>query len=194
MSLSINNGNPPRETAEPEVAEKPEGAAPAAPGELEDLQAQLAQKTKEAQENYDRFLRLAAEMENLKKRSEKEKADLLLFSNEKLIKELLPVVDNLELALAHGREQDAPQALMEGLELVHQGFLKALERFGVTPLASLGEPFDPAFHNAVQEEENPEVKDCSVTQELQKGYLIHKRLLRPAMVVVARNPQKATCR
>ncbi len=191
MSLSINDQNPPQETTAPEEVEKPEAAA--ASPDLEDLQAQLAQKTKEAQENYDRYLRLAAEMENLKKRREREKADLLLFSNENLIKELLPVVDNLELALAHGREQDAPPALLEGLELVQQGFLKALERFGVTPITSLGEAFDPAFHNAVQEVENPEAKDCSVTQELQKGYLLHKRLLRPAMVVVARNPQKATC-
>jgi len=191
MSLSMNDGNPPPETTAPEEAEKPE-AAPAAPGESEDLQVQLAQKTQEAQENYERFLRLAAEMENLKKRRDREKADLLLFANESLIKELLPMVDNLELALAHGREQGAPQAFLEGLELVHQGFLKALERFGVTPLTSLGETFDPAFHNAVQEVENPEVNDCSVTQELQKGYLFHKRLLRPAMVVVARHPQKTT--
>lgn len=191
MSLPINNGNPPQETAAPEEAEKPEAVS--APGETEELQAQLARKTQEAQENYDRFLRLAAEMENLKKRREREKADLLLFANENLIKELLPVVDNLELALAHGREQGAPQALLEGLELVHQGFLKALEKFGVTPITSLGENFDPAFHNAVQEEETPDVQDCRVIKELQKGYLLHKRLLRPAMVVVARNPQKVTC-
>jgi molecular chaperone GrpE len=190
MSLSVNDKNPPLGTAVPEEAEKPE-AAPAAVGDIEDLQAQLAQKTQEAQENYDRYLRLAAEMENLKKRAEREKADLLLFANENLIKELLPVVDNLELALAHGREQGASPALLEGLELVHQGFLKALERFGVAPLASLGENFDPAFHNAVQEEENPDVKDGSVIQELQKGYLFHKRLLRPATVMVARNPKKA---
>jgi molecular chaperone GrpE len=103
----------------------------------------------------------------------------------------LPVVDNLELALAHGREQGAPQAFLEGVELVHQGFLKALEKFGVIPIASLGANFDPAFHNAVQEEENPDVKDCSVIKELQKGYLLHKRLLRPAMVIVARSPRKA---
>jgi molecular chaperone GrpE len=151
------------------------------------LQRQLEEKTKEAQENYDRYLRLAAEMENLKKRAEREKADLLQFANENLIKELLPVVDNLELALQHGRQAETPAPFLEGLEMVHQGFLKALARFGVTPLEAVGQAFDPAFHNAVMQEAAPEAPDCSVLKELQKGYLINQRLLRPAMVVVARN-------
>ena len=100
-----------------------------------ELQQQLEEKTKEAEENYDRgLLRLAADMENLKKRLEREKADLLQFANENLIKELLPVVDNLELALEHGRQLEAPAPFLEGIEMVHQGFLKALDRFGVTPL------------------------------------------------------------
>jgi molecular chaperone GrpE len=82
---------------------------------------------------------------------------------------------------------------MEGLELVHQGFLKALTRFGVSAIESLGQPFDPAFHNAVMQEETTEVPDCTILKELQKGYLLHSRLLRPAMVVVARNSQTTKC-
>jgi len=159
----------------------------ASPGDLAELQHKLQEKTSEAEENYGRLLRLAADVENLKKRQERERADLIQFANENLIKELLPVVDNLERALEHGRQQEAPPALLEGIEMVHQGFLKALERFGVTPLESLGQPFDPAFHNAVMQEEAPEVPECSVIKELQKGYVMHQRLLRPAMVVVARN-------
>ena len=181
--------------------EQPEGAAPEAPvsseaaaaetppAEIAQLQQQLEEKTKEAQENFDRALRLAAEMENLKKRLEREKAELLQFANENLIKELLPVVDNLELALEHGRQAETPASFLEGIELVHQGFLKALARFGVTPLVAVGQPFDPAYHNAVMQEAAPEVPDCTVLKELQKGYMMHQRLLRPAMVVVARNTQ-----
>jgi molecular chaperone GrpE len=156
------------------------------------LKLELQKKTKEAEEYRERLLRYAAEMENLKKRLEREKADLLQFANEKLIKELLPVVDNLELALEHGRQLETPESFLEGIEMVHQGLVKALVRFGVTPIDSVGQQFDPAFHNAVMQEEAPEVPDCTVLKELQKGYLLQNRLLRPAMVVVARNPEKTS--
>jgi len=169
----------------PEVSRK----SPESSGDLAELHNKLQEKTQEAEENYARLLRLAADMENLKKRQERERAELLQFANENLIKELLPVVDNLERALDHGRMLEAPEALLEGIEMVHQSFLKALDRFGVTPLDSLGRQFDPAFHNAMMQEEAPEVPDSSVTKELQKGYVMNQRLLRPAMVVVARNPQ-----
>jgi molecular chaperone GrpE len=158
------------------------------------LQEALKERIGEAEEHYERLLRLAADMENLKKRQERERAELLQFANENLIKELLPVVDNLELALEHGRQSEAPAPLLEGLELVHQGFLKALAKFGVSPMVSVGQVFDPAFHNAVLQEEAPEFPDCTVLKELQKGYLMHTRLLRPAMVVVARNPEKSACK
>jgi molecular chaperone GrpE len=190
MSLSRKDkGKHPEHIAAPEAA----AAGPEAAVEVADLPSQLAEKTKEAQENYDRFLRVAAEMENLRKRQERERAELLQFANENLIKELLPVVDNLELALEHGRQQEAPAPLLEGLELVQQGFLKALARFGVTPINSVGQVFDPAFHNAVMQEEAPEVGDSTVLKEMQKGYLLQNRLLRPAMVVVARNTRKNSC-
>ncbi len=170
------------ENIEPEVS-------PALPSDPAELQKQLAAKTEEAEEHYARLLRLAADMENLRKRQEKERADVLLYANENLVKELLPVVDNLERALDHGRQSEAPEAMLEGIDLVYQGFLKTLAKFGVTPLESVGQQFDPAFHNAVMQEETTEVPDCNVTQELQKGYLMNQRLLRPAMVVVAKNPQ-----
>jgi len=176
----------------PEASPLPDTAAPAPPADMPQLQLQLEEKTKEAQENYERFLRLAAEMDNLKKRLEREKADLLQFANENLIKELLPVVDHLDLALEHGRQASTPAPFLEGLELVHQGFLKALDRFGVTPLVAVGQQFDPAYHNAVLQESAPEVPDYTVLKELQKGYLLHGRLLRPAMVIVARNTQETS--
>ncbi len=189
MSLSKDKGD--KKQHPPESAGKGPAAAATPAGELEELKNRLAEKSKEAEELYERLLRTAAEMENLKKRQEKERADLLQFANENLIKELLPVVDGLELAMEHGRQQEAPAAFLEGLELVHQSFLKVLGRFGVTPLESVGQPFDPAFHNAVMQEETTEADDCLVLKEMQKGYLIQNRLLRPAMVVVAHNPEKS---
>lgn len=178
--------------ARPEAPEAEAVAPEAAPPEPGDLEAQLAQKTQEAQDYYDRLLRLAAELENLKKRQEREMAEMRQYANENLIKELLPVLDNLERALEHGRQAGAPEALLEGLELVTQDFLKVLGRFGVTPLTSLGEPFNPAFHHAVMEEDAPELADKTVIRELQKGYLLKTRLLRPAMVVVSRNTAQAS--
>jgi molecular chaperone GrpE len=187
MNLSKSPQGPQEPPAQEDQA-APE-VSPEMTSDPAELQKQCQEKTKEAEENYARLLRLAADMENLKKRQERERADLLLFANENLIKELLPVVDNLERALEHGRQSEAPEALLEGIDLVYQGFLKTLGRFGVTPLESVGRQFDPAFHNAVMQEEAPEVPDCSVIKELQKGYLLNQRLLRPAMVVVARNTQ-----
>jgi molecular chaperone GrpE len=189
LSKSDKGSQPGRQ--DPEATTAP-GVTSGASGDLAELQNMLQEKTKEAEENYARLLRLAADMENLKKRQERERADLLQFANENLIKELLPVVDNLERALDHGRQLDAPGALLDGIEMVYQGFLKALDRFGVTPLDSVGQPFDPAFHNAVMQEAAPDLPDCSVIKELQKGYLMNQRLLRPAMVVVACNTQDDT--
>lgn len=177
-------GEPPKDT---ETTEVPSEELPTDPEELKDL---LIQKSQEAKENYDRFLRLAAEVENLKKRQEREISEVRQFANENLIKELLPVLDNLERALEHSRQSEAPEALLEGLELVNQDFLKVLGRFGITPLNSVGERFDPTYHHAVMEEEAPEVDDQTVLKELQKGYLLQNRLLRPAMVVVSRNIEK----
>jgi len=174
----------------PEGAEATAGPPEELPQDIEELQNQLAEKTKEAQENYDRFLRLAAELENIKKRQEREVSELRQFANENLLKELLPVLDNLERALEHGRQAEAPEALMEGLDLVRQDFLKVLGRVGATPINSVGERFDPAYHHAVMEEEAPEVEDQTVLKELQKGFFLQNRLLRPAMVVVARNTEK----
>jgi molecular chaperone GrpE len=170
-----------------ETTEVPSEELPTDPEELKDL---LILKSQEAKENYDRFLRLAAEVENLKKRQEREISEVRQFANENLIKELLPVLDNLERALEHSRQSEAPEALLEGLELVNQDFLKVLGRFGITPLNSVGERFDPTYHHAVMEEEAPEVDDQTVLKELQKGYLLQNRLLRPAMVVVSKNTEK----
>jgi molecular chaperone GrpE len=193
MGFSFGKGNPPTES---ELVETPEmESAVLEECDPETLIRQLAEKvqeTDELKEKNDQLLRHVADIENFKKRLEKERTDLREFANESLMKDLLPVVDNLELALSHAREQESGSPLLEGVENVLKGFLQVITRFGATPIQALGEKFDPAFHNAVMQQEDDAVEDQTVIQELQKGYLLKNRLLRPAMVVVARNPQAQT--
>lgn len=151
----------------------------------EQLRQQLAEKTKEAAEFFDKWLRLRAEFENFKKRMQKEKADLLKFGNESLLRALLPVLDNLTRALDHGKEAGGNPSLVEGVELIHKQFLNILERFGVKPISAVGELFDPEKHEALAQEES-DLEPNKVISEVEKGYLYHERLLRPAKVIVAK--------
>ena len=189
MTETRDNGSQTNdEQVEAATAETTEAGAEETEGvDREIILRQLEEKTQEAQQYYERMLRLAAEVENLKKRQERERTELVQFANESLIRELLPVVDNLELALEHSRQQDTPPAMVEGVEMVLRGFLQALAKFGVSQINALGEKFDPAYHNAVMQQEDSEAEDQTIIQELQKGYLLQNRLLRPTMMVVARN-------
>jgi molecular chaperone GrpE len=154
----------------------------------EDLAEKLKSKEQEAQENYDRLLRVSAEFENYKKRASREMEEFRKFSNQSLIKEMLSVVDNLELAMnsTNGHET-IDKGLLDGLEMTHKEILKVFEKFNVKPISAIGQPFDPTFHEAVMQEESDEHADNTVINELQKGYLIHDRLLRPSMVVVGKS-------
>ncbi len=166
------------EMADPVEAEKPP----------EDLKLQLAVKAQEAKENYDRLLRVSAEFENYKKRTSRDMAELRKFANQSLIKELLSVVDNLELAMnSTNGHKTIDKGLLQGLDMTHKEILKVFEKFNVTPIEAKGQAFDPTFHEAVMQEERDDVDENTVINELQKGYLIHDRLLRPAMVVVAKS-------
>ncbi|MBT8363988.1 MAG: nucleotide exchange factor GrpE [Deltaproteobacteria bacterium] len=158
---------------------------------LEDLAEKLKSKEQEAQENYDRLLRVSAEFENYKKRASREMDDFRKYSNQSLIKEMLSVVDNLELAMnsANGHKM-IDKGLLDGLEMTHKEILKVFEKFKVKPISAIGQPFDPTFHEAVMQEETDEFPENTVINELQKGYLIHDRLLRPSMVVVAKSKEK----
>jgi len=152
---------------------------------LEKLQQQLDEKTREAAENYDQWLRLRAEFENFKKRMQKEKADLMKFSNESLLKSILPILDNLERAIDHGKEAKENASLLEGVEMTLKQFLNTLERFGVKPLSARGEVFDPEKHEAVSQQESDQ-EPSRVISEVEKGYIFHDRLLRPARVIVSK--------
>jgi molecular chaperone GrpE len=133
---------------------------------------------------------MAAELENFKKRAGREMDDIRKFATENLIRQLLTVVDNLERAIASATsESESGQSLVDGVALTLAEITKILEKHYVSPIQALGEPFDPAFHQAMCQEESPHHPPNTVVQEFQKGYLIHDRLLRPAMVVVSKAAQ-----
>ncbi|MFH2064709.1 MAG: nucleotide exchange factor GrpE [Pseudomonadota bacterium] len=141
---------------------------------------------KEAKDNYDRFLRLSAEFDNFKKRTAREMNEFRKFANETIIKELLPVVDNLERAIESSGDDDRSHScVVEGVEMTLKSILKVFEQFQVKQIESMRKPFDPIFHQAMMREESDEYPENTVIRELQKGYLLHERLIRPAMVVVS---------
>jgi molecular chaperone GrpE len=152
----------------------------------EELLEKAREFQKESEKNYDLYLRSQAEMENLKKRNRKEREDYLKFASESLIKDMLPVLDNLEQALSHSENENNVHALKEGIRLILKGLKDTLSKSGLEEVKALGEPFDPCFHEAVSEMADPKAKPGIVLTELQKGYLLNARLIRPAMVVVNR--------
>ena len=153
--------------------------------------AQLLDKIKQvqesAEENYDLYVRSQAEMDNMKKRFLKEKQDLIKFSNESLIKQLLPVMDNLEQAVLHSDDENSLDALKEGVALTLKVLTDTLEKAGMEAVKAMGETFDPNCHEAISEQEDDSVEPKTVLQELQKGYFLNERLIRPAMVIVSKN-------
>lgn len=151
-----------------------------------DLQQQLQAKEEELKQTHDRLLRVSAEFDNYKKRSSRETADFRKYANQALLKDLLPVVDNLELAInSTDGQREIDKRLVEGLQITRKEILKVLEKFHVKAVDAIGKPFDPEYHEAVMRQAAEDCAENTVISEFQKGYLIHDRLLRPAMVVVA---------
>ncbi len=158
---------------------------------INNLKADLESAQEEAKQTYDRFLRVSAEFENYKKRSARETDEFKKYANESLINALLPVIDNLERAVNSSKENNCDNdSLVDGVVLILNEIIKVLEKSNVKPIESLGKAFDPNFHQAMMQKESDEHPDNTVLQELQKGYLIHNRLLRPAMVVVSKHKNK----
>lgn len=167
-----------------EQAERQAGGGNGAATEVT-VEDRLGKLESDNRELKDRLLRTAAEFENFKKRSKKEMDDAATRGREQLLKELLPALDNLERALKHAPEGDP---LAVGVKQTEKQLLQALERFGVTRFASLGKPFDPSVHDAIQQMETTEHPAGTVAQEFASGYTLGSRLLRPAMVAVAKAP------
>ena len=140
------------------------------------------EKEAEPEEDGDaKYLRLMADFQNYKKRVEKEKKDLYSYANEKLVTELLAVLDNFERALAH---EDSGDGFKEGMEMIFKQLMDVLEKSGLAEIAALGEDFDPNFHNAVMTEETEEYESGKVSGVLQKGYTLNGKVIRPSMVKV----------
>jgi molecular chaperone GrpE len=171
-----------------------ESVLPATPKDPSDVQPApaaadeaLAAKAQEVERLKDRLVRLQAEFENYKKRMAREKAEFLKFATEGLLLELLPILDNLERAIASARtETSSREAVVEGVDMIARLFRATLEKAGVKPMEAVGKPFDPSLHQAVVQVDSPGGPDQAVLEEIQKGYLLEGRVLRAAMVKVSR--------
>jgi molecular chaperone GrpE len=168
----------------PVEVEAPGPAAVAAPVD-EALEAKIAGLEKDKKDNWDRYLRAAADLENLRKRQKREIEEAKLESKGRVLKEMLPVVDNLERAIEHATTQAGTNPIVEGVQLVLRQFLTAFERLEVTPVEAAGQPFDPNLHEAISQMDS-DAAPGTVVQVLQRGYKAGERLLRPALVVVAK--------
>ena len=156
----------------------------------EALLAKYRELEAELSEAQERVLRTAADAENFKKRLQREKEEQTRYANESFIRELLTVIDNLERALEHSGSESDQEGLVEGLNMTLKSFLDTLTRFGCTQVEAEGKPFDPNFHEAVSQEESADHEPNTVLNELQKGYMLKERLLRPAMVLVSKRSSK----
>jgi molecular chaperone GrpE len=166
----------------------PAGEADTAEQRIEQLTAELAEKTAEAARHWDLYLRERAENENFKKRMQRERSEALRFAAEPLIRDLLPVLDNLERAVDHAAGGGNGQPLVEGVRLVLKSALDVLERHGVARIEAAGQPFDPARHEAVTQVLDPEGEPNRVVQQFEPGYTLHDRLIRAAKVSVSTQP------
>jgi molecular chaperone GrpE len=172
-----------------EALERDEGEGAGREELSDECRELLEQKESELKQLQDRVLRLAAETENTRKRLEREKSDGICYANEGLIRELLPVIDNLERAVQHGEEADAG-SLLDGVRMTLKSFGDVLARHGCTSFNSVGEPFDPNLHEALMQQPSGEHPEKTILLEFQKGYKLRDRLLRPASVVVSKAPDE----
>ncbi len=152
-----------------------------------DVAAELEKARGQVKDLEDKFLRLAAEMDNFKKRMQREREASLKYAEENLLRELLPSLDNLERAIEQGRNSEAGSALLAGVEMTGKGLLATLEKFGLQHIGAVGQPFDPNFHEALAMEATDTMAENHILQEYMKGYMFKDRLLRAAKVVVSKS-------
>ena len=156
----------------------------------EDYRQLFSNCQEELKQAQDRTLRIAADLDNTRKRLEREKAEGIAYANESLMRQFIEVVDNLERAIEHGEKDESCKGLLEGVRMTLKSFMDIFARFGAAPFESVGEVFDPNRHEAVLQEESSEYPDMTVTREFEKGYTLRDRLLRPAKVGVSRSAKR----
>ncbi len=173
----LNNNNSTEQTTEQQPkGELPEVTPPIV--ELEELQKQIDYYK-------DLLLRKAAEFENYKRRIEQESANIIKYANEALLLDLLPIVDDIERSLKHGKEKTDYDGLLKGIELIYQKFLKLLENRGVKAFETVGKEFDVNYHDALMQIPRSDIPPHTVVEEVEKGYLLNDKVLRHAKVVVS---------
>ncbi len=162
------------------------GSADIPPSEAEcDRDNELESCARELADYKDRYLRTVAEMDNMRKRLEREKQDFLKFSSESILKDMIPVLDSLDKAIPNVTDAESPIAgYRDGVVMVQKQFLQTLAKHGLEPVEAVNQPFDPNFHQAIQRIESKDVTDETVLAEFAKGYSLHGRLIRPSMVSV----------
>ncbi len=192
MKREHQNENKAEDNARDMTSETDEQGGSAASGELEELMRALEQKTREAAEANEKYLRTYADFDNYRKRTQRDLADFRRYANEQIALELLTVVDHLGLALKHSSEGGAAQGLQQGVELVYRQLRDVLEKFGIKSFSAEGQPFDPAQHDAVMQVDKEDVPPNTVVQVFQDGYLYHDKVLRHAKVGVSKKPQPQT--
>jgi molecular chaperone GrpE len=162
------------------------------PAGSEDSLAESAAKDGELKTLNDKYLRLAAEFDNYKRLAQRDQRDQIRFGNEQLLKELLPVVDNLERAIKAAKDSKTAQGLVQGVDLTLKQLESVLGKFGVQSIPTMGQRFDPTGHQAVASVPSTQVPDQHVVEEFQRGYRLHDRILRPAMVTVSSGGNSAS--
>lgn len=161
--------------------------------ETDDLVVKYVEKEKESADNYDKYVRAVAELENIKKRAARDKADAIKYGNENLIKDILPMMDSLDRALKQTGNSGDLETFKKGLRLVQDQLLGCLEKHGVEQIQCIDRTFDPNVHEALFQIESGVHADNQVVDELEKGYLLNGRLLRPAKVSVCKRAKREEC-
>ena len=173
------------EGSEEEAPEEAASEAAAMQEEIEALKGQVDGLNKDLQEKKDRLLRLQADFDNFRRRSAKEREEISAVVTQNFCKDMLPLLDNFERAMA--AETKDVEAFQKGVEMIFTQFQEILKKNGLEHIEAVGQKFDPNFHQAVMRVEDPEKEDDTVAQELQKGYMVKGRVIRPSMVQVVSN-------
>jgi len=159
--------------------------------ELEKLTEALAEEKKRSEECLTRMKYMQADFENLKKRMDRQMEEVKKYSNEHIIIELLDIVDELEMAIKSGHNSDSQENVIQGIDMTLKKLTKILEKEGVSPIECVGRPFDPTKHNAVARIEKEDAEECTVVEEVRKGYTMREKVIRPSIVKVMVKPLKS---
>jgi molecular chaperone GrpE len=153
---------------------------------VKELKKKLSEKEKEVSELNDKYLRLAADFDNYRKRAEKEIGEIITYAGEEVIKKILPILDDIERAINNGENNKNKDSLNEGLKLIYKKFTKVLNELGVEQIEAIGGAFNPGLHHAIMTREEEGIKPDIVIEEFEKGYKLKDRVIRYAKVVVSK--------